>query len=61
MVLREEYVGYDQQQGAVKDYLVDAATDLAKLNQSLMSCEELQSEEIQMELHNCLGSAKQSR
>ena len=32
MVLREEYVGYDQQQGAVKDYLVDAATDLAKLN-----------------------------
>lgn len=32
MVLREEYVGYDQQQGAVKDYLVDAATDLANLN-----------------------------
>ena len=39
----------------------ESLTDLAKLNQSLMSCEELQSEEIQMELHNCLGSAKQSR
>lgn len=30
-VLREEYVGYDQRQGAVKDYLVEAESDLETL------------------------------